>query len=423
MIFNPLTWPTLLKVLVIFALLLGSGRLKLNLGVALLLAGAVLGLSMDMDLQSIGKSFLHAVSDGQTIKVAAIVALIMALTGLMKQAGQLDQIVTTCSSLVRSQRTLAGLLPALMGLLPMPGGALLSAPMVKTCYEHNQPAADLSASVNYWFRHHGEYWLPLYPGVILAVSLLGIPTWLFMAGLGPLAVVHLSAGAWFLLRALPNTPPAEQAPGNLRGFAAAISPILMVVAAVPIGEALHLAWPSLETGPFLLIGFVVANAWVAVSHRLTGRQVARGVINRAVGSMLLLVLGVMVFKGFLVDSGAVGSIQKELVAYGIAPLALVILLPFISGLLTGIAMGFVAASFPLVAPLFSSYEGATYLAYVALAFGSGFLGMMLSPVHLCFLVSRDFFKTTLLRCYVWLWKPLATSALALALWFWLLISL
>ena len=42
---------------------------------------------------------------------------------------------------------------------------------------------------------------------------------------------------------------------------------------------------------------------------------------------------------------------------GIPPLVLIVFLPFLTGLITGIAVGFVAASFPLVVPLIAARHG------------------------------------------------------------------
>jgi len=39
------------------------------------------------------------------------------------------------------------------------------------------------------------------------------------------------------------------------------------------------------------------------------------------------------------------------------------------------------------------------------AYTFGFMGMMLSPVHLCFLVSKDYYKAGLLKSYRYLALP------------------
>ena len=81
---------------------------------------------------------------------------------------------------------------------------------------------------------------------------------------------------------------------------------------------------------------------------------------------------------------------------------------FISGFITGIAMGFVGASFPLIIPLFHSGSIPDYMAYTVLAYSFGYMGMMLSPVHLCLLVTKDFYQASLIKSYRHLILPVIT---------------
>jgi hypothetical protein len=77
----------------------------------------------------------------------------------------------------------------------------------------------------------------------------------------------------------------------------------------------------------------------------------------------------------------------------------VMILPFVAGLVTGLAIGFVGSSFPIVLPL----AGATIpagadafglmSAYIALAYAFGHLGQMMSPLHVCHVVSNKYFRT------------------------------
>jgi hypothetical protein len=48
-----------------------------------------------------------------------------------------------------------------------------------------------------------------------------------------------------------------------------------------------------------------------------------------------------------------------------------------------------------------------FFIHASLAYASGYMGMMLSPVHICFLVSKDYFKASLLASYRHLYKPVA----------------
>ncbi|MEA1926917.1 MAG: DUF401 family protein [Candidatus Auribacterota bacterium] len=101
------------------------------------------------------------------------------------------------------------------------------------------------------------------------------------------------------------------------------------------------------------------------------------------------------------------EIKDELLDYRIPLLLIITVLPFISGVVTGIAVGFVGASFPVIIPMLDGLSPLSYLAYAALAYSCGYMGMMLSPVHLCLLVSIDYFKAGLSSCYSLLIKLVA----------------
>jgi uncharacterized protein len=89
-------------------------------------------------------------------------------------------------------------------------------------------------------------------------------------------------------------------------------------------------------------------------------------------------------------------------------LLIIMIIPFVSGLITGIAIGFVGTSFPLVIPLFQALPAYDSMALAAVAYTFGYMGMMLSPVHLCLLVSKDYYKAGLLKSYRHLVLPTLT---------------
>lgn len=427
-----LAWPALAKVSLCFLLVVASSRFKVNLGLALAGAGALLGLAMGLGPVKTGLTLLQGATSPRTLSLALLVALILALSQLLKQSGQLDRMVEAFRGLVRSPRAVAAAMPAVIGLLPMPGGALFSAPMVDAscrCGEHQAPGPGLLTAINYWFRHHGEMWWPIYPGFILAVSLLQLPPWLFLVTMLPLVVVHLAAGTWFLLRPLKleQAPPPASEDGRWRRLIRETMPILIVVAVIPLSAlvsgifdaaGVKPPWPS---GAPLILGLAAACWQVALSNQLGGAAPLKALARRDTLGMLALILGIMSFQAMMAGSGAVGQIQSELVGYGVPLLAMIAVLPFISGVVTGIAVGFVGASFPLVVPLFSDLTGTHFLAHAVLAYTAGFIGMLLSPVHLCLLVTKDYFHESFRDAYRRIAWPLVCLGLAAGLWYLVLV--
>ena len=104
--------------------------------------------------------------------------------------------------------------------------------------------------------------------------------------------------------------------------------------------------------------------------------------------------GVLIFKFLLKTSELLPLAGKEMIASGIPLAVAVAALPLLAGLVTGLAIGFTGTSFPLVVGLMSS-AGLPVHATLVLAYGFGYMGMMLSPIHLCLLVSKDYFSTTI----------------------------
>ncbi|MGD8337680.1 MAG: DUF401 family protein, partial [Desulfobacterales bacterium] len=100
------------------------------------------------------------------------------------------------------------------------------------------------------------------------------------------------------------------------------------------------------------------------------------------------------------------------------------LLPFLVGGVAGITIAFVGTTFPILISLIQTMgHGHLLLAYMMLALVSGFVGVLLSPLHLCLLLSNAYFKTTLAEVYRLLWQPCTILILAAGVYFKLMCSL
>ena len=411
--------PALIKILLAFGIILGLYRFKLHLSVGLFAGSLTLGLLMGLSFLDAGKIILVSMVEAQSISLVLIVAVILVLSKLMNDCGQLDRIVTTFSRVIHSTKAVTLIMPALIGLLPMPGGALFSAPMVESAAKRAGLKPEEKAAINYWFRHIWEYWWPMYPGVVLAVSLLGVPAWKFILFQFPLTLITVGVGMIFIGRLVSykdeNVVEKSGSANKWNDFRREVRPITLIILAIPGVKIVELILgrhlPSLTA---VFVGLALCMGWVIYQNHIKFGQVVKAVMSKSTGGMIMLILGIMAFKGVLVDSQAVAEIQLEMGRYGIPPLLIICLVPFLSGMVTGIAVGFVGASFPLVVPLLSGLQGIDYLSHASLAYAFGYMGMMLSPVHLCLLVTKDYFSASLIRTYRFLGPP-AASVMAIVL--------
>ena len=407
--------PALIKVLCCFGLILAVNRLRLHLSVCLLIGAVAVGFWMGQSPVQIGRGLAVSFTSVETLQLVAIICLILVVSQLMKVSGQLDRIVKNFVAVVKSATTVSVVMPALIGLLPMPGGALFSAPMVETAVTGCSLSQDRKTAVNYWFRHIWEFWWPLYPGVVLAVSLLHVEMWRFIMIQAPLTLLSVGAGSIFLLKPLRGNNSRDKTENRgvqvLAPFLWEIMPILLVVGCIVFLALLRSGLSrtglqvNLPNSLPLILGLLACFIWVMWANRLGLQDLWRAVINRNTLPMLLLIFGIMAFKGTLIDSQAVLQIREEMFRYRIPFLMVVMGMPFISGLVTGIAVGFVGTTFPLLTPLFAGLSPIDFLLHASLAYVSGYVGMMLSPVHICLLVTKDYFKASLAASYKHIYKP------------------
>ena len=123
--------PALLRVAIVFVMMLMAIRKKLSLGNAFVLGAIALGIFFEESLWTIAVSAAGSLLDPKSVSLALIVSLILILSNSMEKAGQMQRLLTSFRGLVSNPRLNLTIFPALIGLLPMPGGAAFSAPMVK----------------------------------------------------------------------------------------------------------------------------------------------------------------------------------------------------------------------------------------------------------------------------------------------------
>jgi len=423
--------PPLIKVLIIFAFILTLNKFRCNLGAAILLGTFFLALWFGLGIKQTGRLMVLSLLSSQTLTLLAVVSLILVLSMVMEECGQMRRIVNSFSAVLRNPRLSLAAMPALIGLLPMPGGAIFSAPMVDAVAGDSELKPSQRSAINHWFRHIWEYWWPLYPGVILAVSLTGIELSRFIAAQLPLTFAAVLGGYLFIFLPLRKIDLAGTVfpPGRKwKIFFLEVLPIILVILIVILfGLA---AWAlksftgrqlNLPKNISIILGLLVSLTWVMISNRAGGRAIRKIALNKTVYSLLFLIIGIMAFKGILLSSGAIAGIKENLTELNIPLTVIVALLPLVSGMVTGVTIGFVGPSFPVIVELVrANGAGADILPYAVLAYGFGFMGVMLSPVHLCFILTKDFFQTDMGKIYRRLFLPCLTVIIFVILMFRLL---
>jgi integral membrane protein (TIGR00529 family) len=392
----------LLKIGIVFFIVLILTFKRVNLWIALLAGSFLLGLLFRLPFQSIVKDLFASILDIRTLLLLGAFVAILFFSSLLKETGRMEEVLEGFRSIFKDIRVVIALLPAMIGLMPMMGGALISAPMVVEGSDELKLSPERRTFINYWFRHVWQYTLPTYPALILAATLIKIPVrnlgWINL----PLTLTAVVSGIFFgfwgvskstRIKSLSNTTSALRLFYNL-------CPLLFGLILV-VGFQVELAFA---------FGLVVLG--MIIFYRISWSVVLKGLKESLNVELLLTVAIVMGFKKVLESSGAIHSVSSVLLSSEFPLWLIAIWVPFLVGLITGVTIAPIAISFPVVIPLFQSDPH--FLSYMVLAFASGISGDLLSPFHLCLILTKDYFRADLKGVYRFIWVP-AVSIVVVAL--------
>ncbi len=391
----------LLKTAAVLILIIVLLRRKVSMSAVMPIGALVLGIIyLTPPVQ-----FLKAVTTGifapKSLEMTLTLMLTMVIENLLRTTGMLKRMVSSLSAAVPDRRFVMAAMPAMIGMLPSPGGAVFSAPMVDEATRGIDVAPEQKALVNYWYRHIWEYVSPLYPGIILTAGITGLSTQtLFVVNL-PFALSVVGWGVLFCFKGIGRQTFGASTPDRLQEFftfLALSSPIMLALLLVVIFRV-H---ATLALG-----GAVIA---LYLYHRFTPAMIAKNLRESVSGKALFLVIGIMIFQEVLRTSGALAGISSFFAASMMPVHLLLFLIPFIAGIMTGLTVGYVGITFPLLLPLMGAPSPSPAL--VALAFGSGFAGVMLSPVHLCYVLTCEYFHADIAKVYHRLFLPSACVLVA-----------
>jgi hypothetical protein len=407
--------------------MLAGMRNKIGLAVAILLGGVFMGLVFGMKLSSLTVVGLLALKQEKFLLLIAIVGLIMVLSDGLERSGQSRRLMTALSGYLTGPRLRLIFFPALIGLLPMPGGAIFSAPMVKTVGDEMALKRGDQAVINYWFRHVWEMAWPLYPGIILTVALANIPISALISRTWPGVIAMFALGWFFFLRkgalgvltiATDLCPPPKRPEKVLWE---GLPLLLAIVGAIGLETIIARMLPAVPFEWGVIVALVVAVITIFVQNRLGMAFVKQVLGKKSLWSMLGVIAAIFVFKDIMQAAGIVDEMAGT-AGGGLALFAAAVFLPFLVGMVAGINVAFVGATFPLLLGLLENLAMQSQMVpYLVVASFSGFTGVMISPIHICFVLTCNFFGADLVGTWRRIVPPCLCFGLCGGMLFWILI--
>jgi integral membrane protein (TIGR00529 family) len=376
--------------LLALAVMLLVGRKSLWVG---FLCGAILLGLFNLTISEIGSVFVETLTDPSILLLGISVGLISLIGGALEESGLIRDFV---ENLRMKRKLFLALGPAFLGMLPMPGGALLSAPLVKRAGK--DISSEQFVAINVWFRHA---FILIYPlGALLTTTkMAGLHLYTAMIYLIPGFLIMAGLGFFFLLRGIT---------GNLsnvgnRSYRKIFIPILIILAAPIIHLFLLNIFPSWIKEIPLVIGVVTSLFLAWKFGDLKRKDIPLILRKMKPWKFFLIIIGMFLFLHTFIASDISSIIADIVFSKTFLIVAIAALLGFVAGR--------VEMPFAILLPIFYAKFGVESLTYLefAIMFFSIFIGYVISPIHPCVSVSLEFFNSNLKDFYRRLLSPALIS--------------
>jgi integral membrane protein (TIGR00529 family) len=381
-------------------------RRKFNFGISLILGSLIVGVfSLQIiSLIDIRNAFIEAIIydfntgqiDTEVIEMALLMTLIFALAKCMQETGAVNKLINGLRTIFTKSGIL-GIIPAVYGLMPVPGGALFSAPMIDEEGEKYNLKNNQKNFLNVWFRH---IWFPIYPVSFAMILICSVDfsnieiSSLILANI-PAFIAFIVIGVFFIRRFTKNTLKKVTAEKHgYRGLIFLIPPILPIILYAILWV---FDFPKVRS---FLIGIVLSIIILFYLTKENNKDFFKIFKKSLTWRLALAIFGIMIFREIIQVSGASDAIAYIIKSTPFPAISMVVLLPLILGVLTGYNVAAVALSYPIVSPFFPSpIDIVTLIGLTSLIFISSMVGYLISPIHLCNVLSSDYLKTDTTRMY------------------------
>lgn len=389
----------IIKLLGVVGLIVFLIRKKCNLGYIMIFASLLLGVLFRLKVKDIILNVVLAIIDPMTLKLFGIIVLVFLLSGVLRKIESLRDIVDSLQKLVKDHRLILAFIPTFLGLIPMPAGAMFSAPMINEVASRMNLQAEEKTFINYWFRHIWELIWPLYPSIILFSALLEVEIREIVKVQFPLTIAVFVIGLVWEQRNIKRNI-IESTNGidvffNMKKLFLGTWPILLIVVFV-----LFVKLDFLISLSIVILSLILLN-----KDKIKVKDIKDIIKSDLDLNILFLIAGIMIFKRMLEATGIIIIIPEFFTGLGIPLLVVLFIIPFFVGILTGISSATVGICFPVLLP-FMMVQNEVNLNYAMFAFVGVYIGMMISPMHLCLVVTKDYFKADLAKIYKLLALPL-----------------
>lgn len=371
----------LIKLILVLFLIFLLLKFKLDLGLTMLVGSVFSAILFKMTPYNFLKSVVDAILEPSTVELVGVVLLILVLGEILRKKGSMERLVASLQTLIPSPRLVLVLPSSIMGLLPMPGGALFSAPMLEATSEKFNLSPERKTFLNFWFRHTWEYIWPLYPGLVMTAALWKMPVQKLIRAWFPATILAIAIGTIYILLTIPKIKEDGKFNNKMGSLLFLLSSLWEIILVIILTFFLNVP---------ILVSMGVITFLSLIVLKINLKEKITLVMKSISFKTALLLISVMIFKKTLQNSNIFDDISGSMNFHGIFSFLSLFILPFIIGFLTGMNQAYVGIAFPILTPIIGMPS--PNLTLLLFSYMSGFIGTFFSPSHFCLSLSAQYFK-------------------------------
>lgn len=361
-------------------------RFKVLIGPAILSGGLLIWLFESRSFEKLWVAFTETLTMQRTWDLLLCLYFVMCLEVELRKSGSLHGMVVTLRNIFSSNKVTLAFMPAFLGLLPSLGGARFSAPIVQEASEGIAVDDEQKSAINLWFRHIFEFSNPLMPGVILACGIANVSIGDLIDQVGWVTILCFVLGLIFLIVPLKITDP-EKATNTQHDRTIDWKSLILAFGPIVTSFLLIVAF---DVQAALAMGLVVV-AFIPLYFWFKRPISVKSVFTESLDKKLFFnVVCILYFIQLLTVIGTLDEIVNVFNNSALPQAVIIACLSFIFGVMTGMGQGYIAIVMPIVALM---APGNIVLVGIAMVYGMA--GQMVTPTHLCILVTVEYFKSRL----------------------------
>jgi len=381
---------------------------RFDLGLSMIIGGFILSVLAGFSPFMIVSISWNTLLSPEAIYLMVIITLIWILGKTLKESGTLEHMVYYLNRLIANDRINIVIISSMIGILAVPGGAIMSAPIIEEFGKHNNMSREKMAAANLLFRHIWYPIFPLSPALILLASLSNQSIISFNL-LGIPVVVITVIVSYFVCFAGTKNILKEKVPltlTDLKGLLISFVPLIIIISLFLVSESLLIPAVAIGilVGNFLYLGFTLDKQAALLELK---RRLHKNIIGGFKWSGLTVGFGIIYYRDVVKASGCVDVLLNFFTSIGF-PL---VFLALASTILLAFSLGADIGALAIVAPILIlalGVESNQLLPILFLAFIGSSIGTLLSPLHLCLLLTCEHFGVSLKSVYSYLLYPLLT---------------